>query len=99
MKMVASQIVPNHHLERAGCTTQERVEFIRKELSDSVIETLLEMEPLFYVEQKESIGQEHRMEMFFFSTQTFNNIMLTLQENDIKKTVREKIRDILINSI
>jgi len=100
MRIVANKILTNLELEKFGGDNPKKM--IKSYLLNAVESRLIEMDPLFYEEKRDDFdmnGTEYRVELFVLSKETFNNIILTLQETDVRKTTRERIRDILMNSI
>ena len=98
MRIIANKIVTHH--ERSSIYLDEIMieRMINMDLANSIAKELINIPSLVSVDDNE-MGKEYRMEIIVLNKETFNNIMLTLQENDIKKSVREKIRTILMNQI
>lgn len=100
MKIIANKLISHKELVETKQCGHPVKDWIKHDLTNAVANKLYESAPLFYVEELEdSAYTEFRIELIVLSKATFNNVILTLQENDIKKTVREKIRDILMNSL
>jgi hypothetical protein len=100
MRIIANKILTDLELARTNTPIEQVVGWVKTDLAGVVQLKLLEMPSLFYEERKEERhGTEYRIELFVLSKETFNNIILTLQETDVRKTTRERIRDILMSLI
>ena len=100
MRIIANKILTDLELARTNTPIEQVVGWVKTDLAGVVQLKLLEMSPLFYEEKRPDLnGTEYRIELFVLSKETFNNIILTLQETDVRKTTRERIRDILMSLI
>ena len=100
MRIIANKILTNREVKESNTSKEMLVTFIKEDLIIAVAKKLIEMSPLFYEEKRPDLnGTEYRMELFVLSKEEFNNIILTLQETDVRKTTRERIRDILMSLI
>jgi hypothetical protein len=100
MRIIANKRITHRELFEAEQNNYPVKDWIRHDLANAVAGKIFEINPLFYEEdEKERAYKEFRMELIVISKETFNKIILTLQENDVRKTVREKIRELLINSL